>query len=75
MYTVSLFFSNDCNKNNKNLMILTKTLQSLSNLFELENNILYMNFHFFCLISLIYLVFADFFITWFSSSTPLKVNL
>ena len=42
------------------LMILTKTLQPLSNLFELENIKLYMNFSFFCFLSLIYLGFADF---------------
>ena len=40
----------------------SKTLQPFSNLFELENTKLYINFSFFCLMSfsLIYLVFASF---------------
>ena len=47
MYTFSHFLSNDCNNNNKNVMILTKTPQPLSNIFDLENIKFYMNFSFF----------------------------
>ena len=71
MYTFYFFLSNGCNKN---IMILIKTLQPLSNLFKLENIKLYMNFSFFCLISLIYLVFADF-LSHGSHLTLLNVNL
>ena len=63
-----------------NLLLLKA--RTLSNLFlislNLNKNKLFINFSFFLMsFSLIYLVFAYFFITWFwfSSSTHLKVNL
>ena len=71
IHTFSLFLSNGCNKK---IMFITLILSHLS--LNLKTPYFILISHF-CLMSfsLIYLVFVGFFITWFSSSTPLKIDL
>ena len=71
IYTFSLFFSNGCNKN-----VMFLILKPLSNLFEFENTKFYINFLFLSYVFLANLFnFCGFSITWFSSYTPLKLDL